>query len=323
MRLPLPSNLHLRKLTGALACLVGVGLAHGGCAQGSAEDESVQPGTPRSEAGTIPDEEGGEPDEPTNPDSGSTKKDSGGTTTEDDSGTTQDAGTPDAGPDACSTALAALGWNFDANDGGFTHGVLDNAASQATWPFDPWGWGTAANGLACKTGKCWASELTQNYAQCSRGFLSSPSVDLTKCASATSLKISFQHAYAFWAGLYSGTQYKDGGIVEFSADGGATWQLAQSPTPGYPGKTNINPQQTSSYPCVLQNSFHVHNKDGYVGLRTNYEKVEIPIPANMRTAKFRVRFSQAAGVSSQTSNANTSRSGTAAGWRIDDITFAR
>ncbi len=320
----LPRELRLRTITGTLACLVTLALMHAGCAQGSSDDESVQPGIPRSEAGPRPDDEGGDPDGPTNPeDSGSTtKKDSGGTADE-DSGSPEDSGTPDAGPDACSTALAALGWNFDGNDGGFTHGVLDNAAAQASWPFDPWGWGTAANGLPCKGGKCWASELTQNYAQCGRGYLMSPAVDLSKCASASSLKLSFQHAYAFWAGLYGGIQYKDGGIVEFSADGGATWQLAQNPSPGYPGKTNINPQQTSSYKCVLETNFYVNNKDGYVGLRTNYEKVEIPIPANMRTAKFRVRFSQSSGVSSQTSNANTSRSGTAAGWRIDDIAFAR
>jgi hypothetical protein len=217
-------------------------------------------------------------------------------------------------PDPCAAALAKITYDFESGVSGWTHATSDGATG--SWPFDPWATGTASVGTACNVGKCFGTELTQNYAQCQRASLSSPAIDLSKCTGKT-VALVFQHAYSFWTGSYGGSVWFDGGVVEVSGDG-STWAVAQGT---YPGTVKINPDRTASYACVLPNGFGVHNKQGFVGVQSTTTKAELTIPSSAITATTRIRFSFASGVSSQTTNADTSRGSTAPGWRIDDVGF--
>jgi hypothetical protein len=246
---------------------------------------------------------------------------------DDDAGTTRDSGAADVGPepdsstdagDPCNDALAATAFDFEAGDAGWTHGISDGVTPPPAWPYDPWTRGTATIGTACKGGSCFGAELGQNYAQCQRGYLLSPALNLTPAACAgRTIAIVFHHAHQFWTGSYASQTWFDGGVVEVSANG-STWTLAQGT---YPGTVRINPNRTASFACVDENNFGVHNKSGFVGAQTTTTRVELTIPAVALSATTRVRFSMASGVSTQTTNANTSRSGTGFGWRIDDVSF--
>jgi hypothetical protein len=228
------------------------------------------------------------------------------------------AATPDAADaavaDPCAEALAKITYDFESGAAGWTHATSDGATG--SWPFDPWATGTASVGTACKAGKCFGTELTQNYAQCQRASLSSPAIDLSKCGGKT-VALVFQHAYSFWTGSYGGSVWFDGGVVEVSGDG-TTWAVPQGT---YPGTVKINPDRTASYACVLPNGFGVHNKQGFVGAQSSTTKAELTLPSSAITATTRIRFSFASGVSSQTTNADSSRGSTAPGWRIDDVGF--
>ncbi len=226
-----------------------------------------------------------------------------------------DADPPDAPvTDPCATALAKITYDFESGAAGWTHAVSDGATG--SWPFDPWATGTASVGTACKTGKCFGTELVKNYAQCQRGALTSPAIDLSACTGKT-VALVFQHSFSFWTGSYGGSTWFDGGVVEVSANG-STWQV---PTGTYPGTVKINPDRGASYACVLPNSFGVHNKQGFVGVLGTTTKAELTIPASAIGATTRLRFSFASGVSSQTTDPDSSRGATAPGWRIDDVGF--
>jgi hypothetical protein len=225
----------------------------------------------------------------------------------------------DAPTDACSQALAKITFDFEAGAQSWTHGNSDGVGAPTVWPFDPWLQGTATKGTACKTGKCFGTDLTQNYAQCHRGFVMSPPIDLSACKG-RSVSLVFQHSYGFWTGAWNGSTWFDGGVVEVSADG-TTWVV---PTGAYPGTVKINPdknQGLSTYQCVSKNSFGVHNKQGFVGQQLATAKADLAIPAAAIGATTRLRFSTAGGVSSQNSTADSSRPFTDFGWRIDDVGF--
>jgi hypothetical protein len=253
--------------------------------------------------------------------SGSTGGSSSGSSSSSSSGTASDA-SADAKADsakenACTKALAALSTNFDATDAGFNSEVLDGVTG--SWPFNPWGYGRAGNGFACRSGNCFGCDISQNYAQCARAALVSPSFDLSACVNEPSLKVTFYHAYEFAEFSYSNQTYRDGGVVELSGDAGSSWQLA---TPA--GATNalrINPNQGGSYECNKSTSFYVNNKTGFTGFSATYTQVAIEIPKSLRTNNFRIRFAMSSGVSSKTTNADMSRNNTGKGWRIDDLGF--
>ncbi|MDF2698437.1 MAG: hypothetical protein K0S65_6821 [Labilithrix sp.] len=263
----------------------------GACAQGSdADPGDGNPDAANLEASTAAprDASGTEPDP------------------EDDGGTMDGGGTGVA----CAAALDDAKWDFEANDQGWTHVVSDNAEGTVQWPFDPWTRGTSTT-MPCPDGKCWGSELAQNYAQCQRGELISPQIDLSAC-SGEKVKLVFRHAYAFWM---NGPTWFDGGIVELSKDDGATWQV---PSATYPGTLKIR-SSLGLNACVLPDQFHVDAKTGFTGAQTAPSAFEIEVPAGYLTTKLRVRFSQASGISS---GSGEGRNGTAAGWRIDDVHFA-
>lgn len=250
----------------------------------------------------------GSPDGGVRPDGASTADDAGG-----------DAERDGTSGDACATALAAASFSFEASDEGFTHGISDGVLQSDVpgWPFDGWTRGSATAGTACHSGSCFGVELTQNYAQCERGYLLSPAIDLSACAG-RDVSLVFQHAYAFWTGSYGGTTWFDGGIVEVSKDG-ASWTPV-APATGT-GTLKINPDRTTSYRCVNPPGFGVDNEIGFVGKQATTTKVTIPLPAGALGTSTRVRFSFASGVSSATTNADASRSATDFGWRIDDVGF--
>jgi hypothetical protein len=242
-----------------------------------------------------------------------------------------DAAVPpkDAGPkedastgDGCTAALAAIAFSFDADAQGWTHGISDGVTTlDASWPFDGWTRGTAGGTAptpACKSGACFGSELTQNYAQCQRSYLMSPPIDLSKCSGKT-IGLVFQHAYAFWSGTYNAQNWFDGGVVEVSTDG-QTWSVPPAPGIYSTELVKINPDRTASYQCVTK-PFGVTGKAGFTGKNPTMSRVSITLPASAISATTRIRFSMASGVSSQTTNADTSRSATDFGWRIDDVGF--
>ena len=286
---------------GALvALLIGAGVGGAACAKGGdadlGDDGEVDAGIdPRDDAAALP------------------PRDSGVSPA--------DAAPEDAAVDAgdkCVDALSKVHFDFEASDAGWTTGFSDGVVvpPDPSWPYNPWLRGTTSTGTTCKSGKCFGSELTKNYAQCHRGYLMSPSLDLSACKG-RSVALVFEHAYAFFTGSYNAQTWSDGGVVEVSGDG-TTWAI---PTGTYPGTVKINPDRTASYACTKANAFGVHNKMGFTGAQTTTVKAELVLPAAAVTATTRIRFSTAAGVSSQTTNPDTSRSGTGFGWRIDDVAF--
>lgn len=302
---------------GHVALIQAFTLSFAACAVGNALDgdgADLQSGTVDEDAGggtTWPD--GGAPSDPGA--DGGTTGDGGKSNPPSDGG--QDANPP--GPTACQQALSALTFDFESNATGWVHGVLDGAENDApSWPLDEWAWGTATQGMSCKGGsKCVSTHLSKNYAQCARGYLESPTVDLSTC-SADAVTLVVNHAYEFWTGNYDSSTWYDGGIIEISGDGGSTWT---SPAMATSGTLKINPRRTSTYKCVRENSFSVHNKAGFVGSSGGWTKLDIAVPATLRTSQFKIRFSYGSGVSSSTGNAENSRSATGFGWTIDDIGF--
>src|SRR4051794_4651907 len=158
---------------------------------------------------------------------------------------------------SCANALASLSWDFESGVAGFTHQAIDGYAGDNSWPFDDWQRGTpsGAGPGACHGGtQCFGTYLTGNYASCERAMLTTPVVDLSAC-SGTALKLVFWHWFSFWTD--AGGPWYDGGLVEFSSDGGSTWDASGA---SYPGTIAINPSQGFGYDCLSPNSFYVDGK---------------------------------------------------------------
>jgi hypothetical protein len=227
---------------------------------------------------------------------------------------------PDAAPTACQASLASAKFDFESGAQGWTHAVMDDAQAEApSWPFDAWGQGAAGNTLGCHNGACFATSPVENYVQCGRAELRSPAIDLSKCASASSVTITFQHAWHFWTGSYGGTTWFDGGIIEISGDGGQTWQAASGAATN--GTIKINPSRGAfdEYACVLPDAFHVDGKTGFTGASSGWQAGSVDVPAALRTSHFMIRFAYGAGVSSATSDSDASKAHTGPGWHVDDV----
>jgi hypothetical protein len=224
----------------------------------------------------------------------------------------------DASPDAlgpCESTITAYSYDF-ATTQAWTHQVMDGVTG--SWTFDHWEHGLATSGPgACHSGSaCWATNLDDNYIQCQRAALRSPSLDLSACAG-RDLQLAFWHWYDFWSGFYYDRTYYDGGVVEFSTDGGSTW--AAPPGVSFPGVVDINPDRGASYACLLSDGFHVDGLPGYTGASGGWQRVVIPIPPAYRTASFAVRFAYGSGVSYETTNESTSMAHARPGWYLDDV----
>ena len=225
---------------------------------------------------------------------------------------------------SCAAALASVNWDFESGDQGFTHRAIDGYDGDSRWPFDEWERGTpsGAGPGACHGGTgCWATYVAGNYASCERAELLSPSVDLSACAG-TAVKLVFWHAFDFWTGSYGGSTWYDGGVVELSGDGGASWQASGASN----GTLAINPQMTLSYSCLTDSGnglFELDGQSGFVQSSTGWQKVEVAIPAALVTSMFRARFAYSTGVSSMNDTPSTSRPEAAPGWYLDDISISQ
>jgi hypothetical protein len=186
--------------------------------------------------------------------------------------------------------------------------VLDGATQPPGYPFDPWTYGTSTTGTACAAGKCFGTSMTSNYPQCQHGYLMSPPIDLTACAG-QSVTLSFRHAYAFWK---SGGSY-DGGIVEVSSDG-QSWSV---PPGSYPGR--VAPRHRSGTWMCKENTFRVDEEDGFIGKQATTSTFEVELPASLRSATTRIRFSFGSGLLVESSDIAESRAAADFGWRIDDV----
>jgi hypothetical protein len=222
---------------------------------------------------------------------------------------------------SCTTTLATLSWDFEASDHGFTHAPIDGYDGDFRWEFDEWERGTPAGSGpgACHGGSiCFGTFIGGNYASCERAALETPTVNLTACA-ATNVKLVFWHWFDFWTGSYNSTTWYDGGIVELSGDGGATWSSSGLT---YPGTIKINPDQGFGYSCLTDQGngqFYVHNQSGYVQSSSAWVQIEVPIPASLRTANFRARWAYSTGVSSMNDSEASSRPFAKPGWYVDDV----
>jgi hypothetical protein len=212
---------------------------------------------------------------------------------------------------ACAAAITGFTYDFNASNGGFTHQAMDGLAGNNTWDFDDWEWGDPGSALPCNSGKCWVTNLSDNYLQCQRAELRSPNIDLSQCGS-TNVKLVFYQRYSWWS---DGSIYFDGGTVEMSSDGGSTWSAVST---SYPGLISIRDNYLG-YSCYP--GFHLDLMDGYTQYSPNWMKVEMTIPPAMRTSQFRFHFAYASGVSYPTTNPSTSRQHTSWGWEIDDVSI--
>ncbi len=100
--------------------------------------------------------------------------------------------------------------DFEANNGGYTHGGTQ----------DEWAWGTpTAWPNACASGAfCWGTDLTGNYNNSADQYLQSPVIDLSGTTPGDSLTVVWQQAWS----LESGWDY---GYAEVSINGGGWTQM--------------------------------------------------------------------------------------------------
>ena len=219
-------------------------------------------------------------------------------------------------PDAGAVSLACgKTFDFESTDGSFTHLAMDGANGAS---FDAWSYGDGANTLNCHSGtKCFATNLTGPYAQCQRAELRSPAVDLSTCAGASSIQVTFWQSYDFLGYTdATGATYYDGGIIEMSGDGGATWTTAIS-TPPSIGNVSIAAARglIGQYACPGPSAFHVDAKSGFINKSSGWEAFEVDVPVELRTSQFMVRFAYASGKST----ADNALAVAKPGWHIDDV----
>ncbi len=326
MRRPDPSalSLSLGLLVLAAAGLAPLSSFSTGCANGTSAisagiDAGSQPGDDDDDINQpLP---GDDDDTSTGDDSG-VSSDSGDASNDgavsdgSSDGATGDSG---PGPSTCAGQLALAQYTFDTGAQGWTHGISDGLTG-TSWPYDPWTQGTAAIGTpACPSGSCFGAELTENYAQCQRGYLESPAINVSACAG-QSLVLSFQHEYSFWS---DGT-YFDGGVILVSADGVQWHPLSGNNT--FPGIVTIR-TSLDSFSCVDGTSctgsaascFEVDGKAGYAGNSGGTVSVQLTIPSTLVASQLYIKFSMGSGVSSADYDPGTSRLYTSSGWRVDSV----
>jgi hypothetical protein len=208
----------------------------------------------------------------------------------------EDAPREDAGP-RCSELSTA--WTFNLGASGWTHAAIDPPASGS---FDPWvvGIPTAGPG-SCRgggaTNQCWTTGLAGSYPTCQIAALTSPTLALAPCATS-----SFHVDIVFWQWheFAQAAGSNDGGFVEVSADGGATWtQIA--PVPAWDGSIDM-----SLTGCEGTN--YANGKQGFLGTDGRWVQETIRVTPEYLTDLFSFRF--VFGSDGATSGA---------GWFIDDV----
>lgn len=113
-------------------------------------------------------------------------------------------------------------WTFDDCAADWEVGAADPAA-----PSPPgWACGEPTGAIPQPTAhtSVWATSLVGEYTEDQSSYLASPSFSLADCAGAT-VYLSIAHLYEFGSG--------DGGIVQLSTDGGASWSTIEPSWHGY------------------------------------------------------------------------------------------
>jgi hypothetical protein len=224
--------------------------------------------------------------------------------------------------------LAKLRFDFETDDAGFTHAALDGLpVTQGGFTYSRWARGTPQSGLGrCPGGNaCFATGLSGNYGFCERGELRSPTMDLSACAS-EDVRLTFSTSYEFMA-PYShwGQARADGGIVEFSSDGGNTWTVPL--TVPFSSDLGIGLKYETlllSVACPVETPVSISGKRGVIGASSGIQTVSIPIPPLMRTSGFRVRFAYATGMNALVAGTQEdTRAQAKPGWIIDDVAVTR
>ncbi len=205
-----------------------------------------------------------------------------------------DTGAPDTYVDPCAIALS---YDFEASDQGFTHAPLSTYASD-----DPWARGTPTSTMKCHggTGKCFTTGLTANYATCQTAALSTPVLDVSKCAaSSKKVTFSFWHYYDFEA-LSSG-HYWDGGVLQVSTNG-TTWTDVTTSQP-YDGALKGDFSGCTPVPLI-------DGKPGWSGTIGGgaWKQVTYDVPVAQRVATLRFRFLFGSDAASNKR-----------GWYVDDV----
>ncbi len=213
---------------------------------------------------------------------------------DDDDGTDDDDGAQDDDDGAgCEGVL----FDFDDGDQGFDSEETDPGFD------DPWEFGEPDD-EDCHTGEdCWVTNLDGDYGDCEAGQLLSPTIDLSACAGGNTVELTFWHLYRFEEAS-SGTLW-DGGFVQLSGDGGATWEGAET-SPVYTGLIEGNYSECPGTPEV----------DGHRGWSdripgNDWRQVTVSVDEELLTDGFRVRFVF-----------GSDRMETDEGWYIDDLEIA-
>ncbi len=131
--------------------------------------------------------------------------------------------------------------------------------------------------------------------------LVSPPLDVGTSA----FSFTFKHRWDFETENRSGvTRYYDGGVIEISADGGATWtDIGSLASPGY--NATLDNQQGSSNPLRGRQAF-AGKSPGWPSLLTT--KVDLGTTYAGKTVKIRFRI-------------GADDAAAATGWEIDDLSF--
>ena len=301
-------------------------LVAGACAEGSNLDDEDLDGPRRTDLDASAATDARPRTDASSGSSGAQQSSSGGGESSSSSGGEADASV-EAGPTLTACQQALSGILFDADPDTLPEKATDwwvntsdgVSRTDTSWPYLPWVISPAAGqtpiGTPCASGLCAATGLTQNYAQCQRGWIATPEADLSACAG-SNVVVQFDHAHVF---MTYGT-FKDGGIVEMTANGAdidtATWTRVEEPS-----MAALSIRSTLGDVQCQPTSFYVNGKKGYVGTSPVTHTSEIAVPPAMLTAHARVRFVFASGVA--VAQQIRARESTNFGWRVDNVRFAQ
>ncbi len=212
-----------------------------------------------------------------------------------------------------SAPATIVAYDFNSGAQGWAHTAVDGFAGQTNWPYDFWEQGTRSDGASCHEGAgCWGTNLDGNYINCQRAELRSPVIDLSAYAAQTVTLWAWQ-SRDFWD---NGT-YFDGGILEFSGNGGSTWVNGCATCSG---TVNIRGSSGLSYSCNNKDSFYVDDEKGFVQTTSGWVSTYFTIPAEVLTANFVMRFVYSTGVSETTTSTDPTNY-SHKGWYLDDISI--
>ena len=200
---------------------------------------------------------------------------------------------------------------FEASTSGWTHEAVDGYAGSSSWYYDPWDWTMPWEGPAsCHTGSvCWLTEM-ENYINCQRAALYSPTIDLSAYSGGgRAVTFSFWQWYEFWSG-------GDAGVVQVSTNG-STWTTMVCDDTNS-GPIDIPGYESFSYHCNSDNSWEIEGEIGYSGSSKSWTNPSCAVPADKCASTTKFRFLFSSGVQKNSTSEDPSNYDYP-GWAIDDI----